>query len=129
MSWARWMTNLGGHDIEMMIDTLRAEADGDQPTCFIAYTIKGMGLPFAGHKDNSRGADDEGADGGVPCRVMDIQSGARMGSCLRAWMCLNRTCARSWMHVHSPRSWTPEGRFLECAGGTGAESRITDALG
>src|SRR5262249_4539172 len=46
------MTNLGGHDIETVIDTLRAEAGGDQPTCFIAYTIKGMGLPFAGHKDN-----------------------------------------------------------------------------
>jgi pyruvate dehydrogenase E1 component len=49
------MTNLGGHDIETVIDTLRAEADGDQPTCFIAYTIKGMGLPFAGHKDNHAG--------------------------------------------------------------------------
>ena len=48
------MTNLGGHDIETVIDTLR-EADGDQPTCFIAYTIKGMGLPFAGHKDNHAG--------------------------------------------------------------------------
>jgi pyruvate dehydrogenase E1 component len=50
------MTNLGGHDIETVIETLReAEADGDQPTCFIAYTIKGMGLPFAGHKDNHAG--------------------------------------------------------------------------
>src|SRR5690348_4357526 len=49
------MTNLGGHDIEMVIDTLRAESAGDQPTCFIAYTIKGMGLPFAGHKDNHAG--------------------------------------------------------------------------
>jgi len=50
------MTNLGGHDIETVIDTLRAaDADGDQPTCFIAYTIKGMGLPFAGHKDNHAG--------------------------------------------------------------------------
>jgi pyruvate dehydrogenase E1 component len=50
------MTNLGGHDIETLIDTFRqAEADGDQPTCFIAYTIKGMGLPFAGHKDNHAG--------------------------------------------------------------------------
>ena len=50
------MTNLGGHDIETMIETLRAaEAAGDQPTCFIAYTIKGMGLPFAGHKDNHAG--------------------------------------------------------------------------
>ncbi len=50
------MTNLGGHDIETVIQTLReAAADGDQPTCFIAYTIKGMGLPFAGHKDNHAG--------------------------------------------------------------------------
>jgi pyruvate dehydrogenase E1 component len=50
------MTNLGGHDIETIIETLRAaDAEGDQPTCFIAYTIKGMGLPFAGHKDNHAG--------------------------------------------------------------------------
>ena len=50
------MTNLGGHDIETIIETLRAAAAlGDQPTCFIAYTIKGMGLPFAGHKDNHSG--------------------------------------------------------------------------
>jgi pyruvate dehydrogenase E1 component len=53
---AALMTNLGGHDIETVIETLRAAAaDGDQPTCFIAYTIKGMGLPFAGHKDNHAG--------------------------------------------------------------------------
>jgi pyruvate dehydrogenase E1 component len=29
--------------------------EGDTPTCFIAYTIKGFGLPFAGHKDNHAG--------------------------------------------------------------------------
>jgi pyruvate dehydrogenase E1 component len=53
---AALMTNLGGHDIEYIIETLRAaEAEGDQPTCFIAYTIKGFGLPFAGHKDNHAG--------------------------------------------------------------------------
>jgi pyruvate dehydrogenase E1 component len=50
------MTNLGGHDLAYIIDTLEAAAaGGDQPTCFIAYTIKGMGLPFAGHKDNHSG--------------------------------------------------------------------------
>jgi pyruvate dehydrogenase E1 component len=50
------MTNLGGHDIETILDALSAaEAEGDRPTCFIAYTIKGMGLPFAGHKDNHSG--------------------------------------------------------------------------
>ncbi len=52
---AALMTNLGGHDIEAILDALsEAEAD-DRPTCFIAYTIKGMGLPFAGHKDNHSG--------------------------------------------------------------------------
>ena len=50
------MTNLGGHDIAAVADALRGAAgQGDQPTCFIAYTIKGMGLPFAGHKDNHAG--------------------------------------------------------------------------
>ena len=50
------MMNLGGHDIEVLTEAMRqAEADGDHPTCFIAYTIKGMGLPFAGHKDNHSG--------------------------------------------------------------------------
>jgi len=53
---AELITNLGGHDIEYLIETLRAaHAASDQPTCFIAYTIKGMGLPFAGHKDNHSG--------------------------------------------------------------------------
>ncbi len=53
---ASLMTNLGGHDTESIIEQLRAaDAAGDQPTCFIAYTIKGMGLPFAGHKDNHAG--------------------------------------------------------------------------
>ncbi len=50
------MTNLGGHDIEAILEALTAaDAAGDRPTCFIAYTIKGMGLPFAGHKDNHSG--------------------------------------------------------------------------
>jgi pyruvate dehydrogenase E1 component len=53
---AALMTNLGGHDIETLGDAFRAQdAEGDQPTCFIAYTVKGMGLPFAGHKDNHSG--------------------------------------------------------------------------
>ncbi|MGH7118615.1 MAG: 1-deoxy-D-xylulose-5-phosphate synthase N-terminal domain-containing protein [Acetobacteraceae bacterium] len=53
---AELMTNLGGHDLAFIIETLAAAAAGsDLPTCFIAYTIKGMGLPFAGHKDNHSG--------------------------------------------------------------------------
>ncbi len=30
-------------------------ADSDKPTCFICYTVKGFGLPMAGHKDNHAG--------------------------------------------------------------------------
>jgi pyruvate dehydrogenase E1 component len=50
----RLMTNLGGHDMETVLAAFHAIAD-DRPTCFIAYTIKGYGLPFAGHKDNHAG--------------------------------------------------------------------------
>jgi pyruvate dehydrogenase E1 component len=48
------MTNLGGHDLASVLDAFHAIGD-DRPTCFIAYTIKGYGLPFAGHKDNHAG--------------------------------------------------------------------------
>jgi pyruvate dehydrogenase E1 component len=50
----RLMTNLGGHDTESIVEAFDSVSD-DQPTCFIAYTIKGYGLPFAGHKDNHAG--------------------------------------------------------------------------
>lgn len=48
------MTNLGGHDIELLLETFRS-IDSDQPHCFICYTVKGYGLPFQGHKDNHSG--------------------------------------------------------------------------
>ncbi|HEY5338663.1 MAG TPA: hypothetical protein VIJ85_10690 [Rhizomicrobium sp.] len=48
------MCNLGGHDIDLLVETFNA-IDHDRPVCFIAYTIKGMGLPLAGHKDNHSG--------------------------------------------------------------------------
>jgi len=48
------MTNLAGHDMAAVLDAFHAIED-DRPTCFIAYTIKGYGLPFAGHKDNHAG--------------------------------------------------------------------------
>ena len=51
---ARLMNNLGGHDLASIIAAFDA-IDHDRPVCFIAYTIKGYGLPFAGHKDNHAG--------------------------------------------------------------------------
>jgi len=53
-SLAALMTNLAGHDLETVLDAFHGVAD-DRPTCFIAYTIKGFGLPLAGHKDNHSG--------------------------------------------------------------------------
>ena len=52
---AALMTNLAGHDIATLTSAFRQATQSDQPTCFLAYTIKGMGLPFAGHKDNHAG--------------------------------------------------------------------------
>jgi pyruvate dehydrogenase E1 component len=48
------MTNLAGHDLSTLLGAFRA-IDHDRPVCFLAYTIKGYGLPLAGHKDNHSG--------------------------------------------------------------------------
>lgn len=48
------MSNLGGHDMASMLEAFE-QIDHDRPVCFIAYTIKGVGLPFQGHKDNHAG--------------------------------------------------------------------------
>ncbi|MEO9468679.1 transketolase [Parasphingorhabdus sp.] len=48
------MTNLGGHCVETLSEAFDA-CDDDRPTLFIAYTVKGFGLPLAGHKDNHSG--------------------------------------------------------------------------
>ena len=50
----RLMTNLGGHDMAGVVAAFE-NAPTDRPVCFIAYTVKGYGLPFAGHKDNHSG--------------------------------------------------------------------------
>lgn len=51
---AALMTNLGGHCMETLVEAFD-QAQDDRPTLFIAYTVKGFGLPFAGHKDNHAG--------------------------------------------------------------------------
>ncbi|MVZ96569.1 transketolase [Sphingorhabdus sp. IMCC26285] len=51
---AALMTNLGGHCIASLMEAFDS-ADDDRPTLFIAYTVKGYGLPLAGHKDNHSG--------------------------------------------------------------------------
>ncbi|WP_443027037.1 transketolase [Sphingomonas sp. GB1N7] len=65
---ASLMTNLGGHCIETLLDAF-ARADDDRPTLFIAYTVKGYGLPFAGHKDNHSGLMNPGQIEGLRDRL------------------------------------------------------------
>ena len=51
---AALMTNLGGHCIASLMEAFDG-ANDERPTLFIAYTVKGYGLPLAGHKDNHSG--------------------------------------------------------------------------
>ena len=47
------LSNLGGHDLEELLTVLsQAETKPEQPTIIFAYTIKGWGLPIAGHPLN-----------------------------------------------------------------------------
>jgi len=49
----RLVTDLGGHDLGLLIDTFRScDADMDRPSVVFAYTIKGHGLPMAGDPMN-----------------------------------------------------------------------------
>jgi pyruvate dehydrogenase E1 component len=48
-------SDLGGHCMESLVEAFDDASKDDTPTLFIAWTIKGHGLPFAGHKDNHSG--------------------------------------------------------------------------
>lgn len=48
------MTDHGGHCMETCLEAFHGVKD-DKPRLFIAYTTKGHGLPFQGHKDNHSG--------------------------------------------------------------------------
>ncbi len=48
------MNNLGGQCLDTLSKAFDEITD-DQPTVFLAYTIKGWGTPLAGHKDNHAG--------------------------------------------------------------------------
>ena len=62
------MSNLGGHDLPSLLEAFEKAREHDRPVCFIAYTIKGFGLPLAGHKDNHAGLLTPDADGGFRSR-------------------------------------------------------------
>jgi pyruvate dehydrogenase E1 component len=60
------MNNLGGQCLETLTEAFDSITD-DQPTVFLAYTIKGWGTPLAGHKDNHAGLMN-------PAQMADFQS-------------------------------------------------------
>ena len=43
--------DLGGHDLELLVETFR-DVDANRPTVVFAYTVKGRGLPTEGHPNN-----------------------------------------------------------------------------
>jgi pyruvate dehydrogenase E1 component len=50
---AALVTDLAGHDIETLLDAFAAcDAEKDRPSVLFAYTVKGWGLPIAGHPRN-----------------------------------------------------------------------------
>lgn len=71
----RLMTNLGGHDMATIVEAFDRAAANDTPTCFVAYTIKGWGLPFAGHKDNHAGQMT-----GAQMAIFQAQQGISQGA-------------------------------------------------
>ena len=48
---AQAIRDLGGHDIELLLDAY-GTVDSTRPTVVFAYTIKGRGLPIEGHPNN-----------------------------------------------------------------------------
>jgi pyruvate dehydrogenase E1 component len=56
---ASLMSDLGGHCLATLTEAFDSAQD-DVPTLFVAWTIKGFGLPFAGHKDNHSGLMNKG---------------------------------------------------------------------
>lgn len=52
---ATLMADLGGHDMPTLLEAFESRANDPRPTVFIAYTVKGFGLPLQGHKDNHAG--------------------------------------------------------------------------
>ncbi len=52
---AALMTDLGGHCLETLLDAFETAASDERPKFILAYTVKGRGLPFQGHKDNHSG--------------------------------------------------------------------------
>jgi pyruvate dehydrogenase E1 component len=121
---AQLMTNLGGHCVETLLEAF-AEADDDVPTLFIAYTVKGYGLPFAGHKDNHAGLmnprqvetlrDTLGIDAGdewEPFSGFGENARARLQAFVAGSPAARRPRSKPASAIPAPAIPTPEGEEL-----------------
>ena len=115
------MSNLGGHDLPSLLAAFEAARAHDRPVCFIAYTIKGHGLPLAGHKDNHAGLM-------TPAQVDDAARGderprrATNGSRSRACDVPEPSCAAFLASVPFFQTW-PRRTSAPAVAGPGRRSR------
>ncbi len=91
------MTNLGGHDLEALLEAFHGVPD-DRPHCFIAYTVKGWGLPLAGHKDNHAGLMNAEQMAALQASHRRARR-ARNGRTAPGWMLPPPSSTRSWNSV------------------------------
>jgi pyruvate dehydrogenase E1 component len=109
------MTNLAGHDMESLLEAFH-DAEGDQPTVFICYTIKGRGLPFAGHKDNHAGLmnPDQMAAFKAAMRIPDGAEWDRLAGLelpageIEGFLARSPNAAASQHRLEAPRVAVPE---------------------
>ena len=86
------MNNLGGHDIPSILEAFEA-VDHDRPVCFLCYTVKGFGLPLAGHKDNHAGLMNEAQMEGLRAS-MNIRTGCEWEPFEGLGMPAGRACSQ-----------------------------------
>ncbi|MDP1630007.1 MAG: transketolase [Caulobacter sp.] len=114
------MTELGGHCLETILEAFARAAEDDAPRFFIAYTVKGWRLPFAGHKDNHAGLMNptqvaelrdrlgvrEGEEWDVFSGLADNEAAALRGLVETAPFAARRVGPRLAAHIATPTAQT-----------------------
>jgi pyruvate dehydrogenase E1 component len=129
---ARLMTDLGGHCVESLLAAYAEAASSERPALIIAYTIKGKGLPLAGHKDNHAGQMN-----GAQMASLRDSMGIAEGQEWEPWAGLgdNQAAALQAFVGASPAATLPEDRAFEAvpvpaiAAPDGAEQSTQAAFG
>ncbi len=129
---ARLMTDLGGHCVESLLAAYAEAASSERPALIIAYTIKGKGLPLAGHKDNHAGQMN-----GAQIAALRQSMGIAAGEEWEPWAGLgdNQAAALQAFVAASPAASLPRDRAFDpvqvpaIAAPEGAEQSTQAAFG